>query len=76
MKFLGLKKNLTRYLQMSMGIVGSRLKKHSNPYCGGAEALTSLLLPHRSLRICSVVAPRHRIRRARNLKCRNFSTGS
>src|SRR5204863_9580013 len=41
-----------------------------------ADALTSLLLPYRSLRICSVVAPRHRSRRAHNLNCRSFSTDS
>src|SRR5205814_8359046 len=51
-------------------------KNYNNSSCGGADALTSLLLPYRSLRICSVVAPRHRIRRAHNLQCRSFSTGS
>ena len=30
----------------------------------------------RPIALCSVVAPRHRIHRAHNLKCRNFSTGS
>src|SRR5213075_633125 len=54
----------------------SLLKNYNNSSCGGADALTSLLLPYRSLRICSVVAPRHRIRRAHNLNCRSFSTDS
>src|SRR5947209_15720789 len=54
----------------------SLLKNYNNPSCGGADALTSLLLPYRSLRICSVVAPRHRIRRAHNLNCCSFSIDS
>ena len=54
----------------------SLLKNSNNSFCGGANALTSLRLHHRSLRICSVGAPRHCIRRARNLNRRNFSTNS
>src|SRR5947207_14949372 len=54
----------------------SLLKNYNHSSCGGADALTSLLLPYRSLRICSVVAPRHRIRRAHNLNCRSFSKDS
>jgi hypothetical protein len=45
------------------------LMKNDNPSsCGGADALTSVLVPYRSLRICPVGAPRHYIRRAHNLK--------
>src|SRR5947207_3489751 len=54
----------------------SLLKNYNHSSCGGADALTSLLLPYRSLRICSVLAPRHRVRRAHNLNCRSFSTDS
>ena len=52
------------------------MKNSNHSSCGGADALTSLLLPYRSLRICPVVAPRHRIRRAHNLNCRSCSTDS
>jgi hypothetical protein len=47
-----------------------------NSSCGGVDALTSLRLHYRSLRICSVGAPRHRIHRAHNLNCPSSSTGS
>ena len=52
------------------------MKNYTNSFCGGADALTSLRLPHRSLRICSVGAPSHCIHHARKLNSRNFSTDS
>jgi len=54
----------------------SLLKNSNHSFCSGANALTSLRLHYRSLRICSVGAPRHYIRRARKLTVRNFSTDS
>ena len=58
------------------GAPRSLLKNCNRSSCGGADALTSLRLPYRSLRICAVGVPRHRIRRAHNLNSRSFSTGS
>ena len=54
----------------------SLLKNSVNSSCSGVNALTSLRLHHRSLRICSVGAPRHRIHRASKLNSRNLSTDS
>lgn len=56
-----------------MLVVPSLLEKSDNPSCGGADALTLLRLHYRPLRVCSVGASRHCIRRARNLNRRIFA---
>ena len=54
----------------------SLLKNSTHSFCGVANALTSLRLHHRSLRICSVCAPRHCVRRAHKLNRRSFTIDS